>query len=107
MLSLSKKSPQRRKADRATRTVLRIGAGGAGGPCTGLIFLAEELAAIGHVEMARSLSSNTLSLWKGLDRRQASRLQRIGEPPRRLDTMVVLLRPRRSETVATHSQRRG
>lgn len=45
--------------------------------CVWVIELMEELSEAGHIEMARSLGWNLLSLWKGLSRKQTARVQRI------------------------------
>jgi hypothetical protein len=47
------------------------------GRCAWIIELAEELLNTGQTKMARALSSNILSLCKGLSREQTSRLRRI------------------------------
>ena len=72
-----------KRGTRRSRTVLTIHSDGIAGPCVGLIALAEALANMGEAEMAGSLSSTILSLWKRLPQRQTRQLQALVEGPRR------------------------
>jgi hypothetical protein len=77
------KAASPRRTARSTKNVLTLCADGIAGPCVGVIALAEALAAMGEAEMAGSLSSTILSLWKSLPQRQTRRLQALVDRTRR------------------------
>lgn len=72
-------------------TMLEVQEDGVAGPCMWIVELAEALSDDGQIEMARSLSSTILSLWKGLSREESARLRRI------IRTRRKHFHPRRSE----------